>query len=145
MQQLVVTHSGDSRQWECAISLGRAGLSPVSTKRGRLQMSIQERVAVEQRDAGTDRFVAARRAYTYALLDDADHEVFAYHWHPHEQIKFPHLHIGAGGGTLRAELHRAHLPTGAIAINDFLLTTIRDFGVLTRRPDYLAVLEASPD
>jgi hypothetical protein len=82
-------------------------------------------------------------AYYYGLEDGDGQEVLAYHWHPEARsaLTIPHLHLGAGAGHLRRELYRAHLPTGRIALEDFLRLAIRDFGVQPLHTDWQEVLE----
>lgn len=79
--------------------------------------------------------------YGYQLLTDDGAEMLAYHFHPGE-LGFdpPHLHVSSGAGSLRAEFHRAHLPTGTISLEDFLSLVIREFRVRPQRADYRAVL-----
>ena len=85
---------------------------------------------------------AGTSAYWYSLHDER-HEIFAYHWHPEQtpNVTFPHLHLEAGAGVQRAELTRAHLPTGGVTLAAFLRMAIRDFGVEPRRNDWQNVLE----
>jgi hypothetical protein len=69
-------------------------------------------------------------------------EIVAYHWHPGRRspIDFPHLHLGAGSGVDREELHKAHLPTGRVELEDVLLMAIQEFGVRPRREDWEEIL-----
>ena len=85
----------------------------------------------------------ARTGTYYYTLHDERHEILAYHWHPEQtpSIAFPHLHLEAGAGVQRAELTRAHLPTGGVTLTAFLRMAIRDFGVEPRRNDWQNVLE----
>ncbi len=84
-------------------------------------------------------------------LDHSDgREIIAYHWHPeglsHERR--PHLHVGAGFGSLRPEWHKAHLPTGHVSPTAILLLLIDQLGVAPRRddwPDVFAQLDAALD
>lgn len=80
--------------------------------------------------------------YFLTLLDADLREIVAYHWHPegrsHETE--PHLHLGAGAGSLRPELSRAHLPTARIAVQDVLRLAVEAFDVRPRRRDWADVL-----
>ena len=83
------------------------------------------------------------RAYRYALEDDAEREIIAYHWHPEQtpRRRHPHLHVGYGAGTqLRVDLRDAHLPTRRISLEEFVRCVIVDFHVQPRRVDWDAVL-----
>lgn len=90
-----------------------------------------------------DRWQARTTAYYYTL-DDADgREILAYHWHPagRSPIVEPHLHLGAGAGTLRRELEKAHLATGIITPVAVLALLLDQFEIRPRRADWRAVLE----
>ncbi len=79
--------------------------------------------------------------YWYALHDER-HEIFAYHWHPEQtpNVVFPHLHLEAGSGVTRAELTRAHLPTGFVPLAAVLRLILADFGAEPQRDDWQATL-----
>jgi len=80
----------------------------------------------------------------YYTLDDADgREILAYHWHPtiRSPVTFPHLHLGAGVGTLRSELTKAHLQTGFITPVALLTLVVEQFGVRPRRADWSTIFE----
>jgi hypothetical protein len=79
-------------------------------------------------------------AYYYSLFDSDEREIIAYHWHPHGDIAFPHLHICAGARIGRADLRDAHIPTGRIALEDLLRMAITEFGVVPRRDDWREAL-----
>lgn len=106
-----------------------------------LGIRIVERVALTQLVSGRRDWSANRSGYRYELHGDTGQEILAFHLHP-DGTGFgePHLHISSGAGNLRPEFHRAHLPTGEIALEAFLAFVIRDFGVRPLRADYAAVL-----
>ena len=82
-------------------------------------------------------------AYEYVLRTDVDgEEIVAYHWHPRgpSPITTPHLHVGAGAEVTRRDMLGAHLPTGRIALEEFLRCLIRDFEVSPHRQDWDTVL-----
>lgn len=97
-------------------------------------------------DAARDarrRWQARTTGYHYAV-DDADgREILSYHWHPtgRSHATTPHLHLGAGAGTLRPELTKAHLATGPITPVALLTLLLEHFAVRPRRTDWPAVLE----
>lgn len=80
--------------------------------------------------------------YIYSLLDDEGKEIVSYQWHPGERspVTTPHLHLGAGANVGRAELQKAHIPTGLIELEDVLLLAIREFGARARRGDWHMIL-----
>ncbi|SPF43243.1 hypothetical protein SBA4_3010004 [Candidatus Sulfopaludibacter sp. SbA4] len=85
----------------------------------------------------------AAKAYYYSLLDAAEKGIIAYHWHPHGNVAFPHLHIGSGARVGRVDLRNAHIPTGRIAMENLLRMVITEFGVAPRRGDWPDVLAQS--
>lgn len=82
-------------------------------------------------------------AYMYTLEDADGREVFGYHWHPESRSpsSFPHIHFGAGAMVGRAEVQRAHFPTGRVSVEEFVRLVIEAFDVKTRRRDWRAVLQ----
>ena len=51
--------------------------------------------------------------------------------------------LGRGAKTGRTELGEAHLPTGRVALEDFVNLVIEDFNVLPVRDDWKEALQAS--
>jgi hypothetical protein len=85
--------------------------------------------------------------YVYTLLASDGVEVVAYHWHPETtaSLSFPHLHIGLAAlgrdaAVLPGQFHKVHLPTGPVALEDFIRLAITEFGVEPRRADWADVL-----
>jgi hypothetical protein len=83
-------------------------------------------------------------AYKIDNWDDGD-EIMAYHWHPDERIKYPHLHLSHGALIERHEIREAHVPTGRIAIEDVIQFLIESFGVIPFNEEWKAVLSESRD
>ena len=82
----------------------------------------------------------ATAAYYYTLGVESGPENLGYHWHPFSGVRFPHLHLSAGSGVDRDELHKAHLPTGRIALEQVVRLAIAEFAVEPLRPDWDEVL-----
>lgn len=83
--------------------------------------------------------------YKYAVADAlSGHEIFAYHLHP-GKVFAPHLHLGAGAGSLAAPLYKAHFPTaGPVELTGLFRLLIEDFGVRPLRADWAVVLDENP-
>jgi hypothetical protein len=92
-----------------------------------------------------NRYEIATTGYSYAIRDEFDKEIVAWHWHREQtpEVEFPHLHIGAGALVQRDELHRAHLPTGIVTLAEVVHSAITDFHVEPRRADWQAILDAA--
>lgn len=89
------------------------------------------------------RWQARTTGYRYAIEDADGREILAYHWHPtgRSHTTMPHLHLGAGAGTLRPELTKAHLATGPVTPVALLTLLLEPFAVRPRRTDWPAILE----
>ena len=86
-------------------------------------------------------------AYYYTLQETEGPEIFSYQWHPTQgsHVTFPHLHLGAGSveGEGMNILEGFHLPTGRVALEDFVRLLIEEIGIPPLREDWEAVLERS--
>jgi len=83
----------------------------VSRSSGPLTLSLRHFYAVlsDASRARSEHWQTQTTAYYYKV-DDADgREILAYHWHPagRSPETRPHLHLGAGAGTLRRDPPRA--------------------------------------
>jgi hypothetical protein len=92
------------------------------------------------------RFKVTTQSYFYALENDAQHEIFAFHWHPESETKFPHLHIGHGAGNqIRPEIRNIHFQTARVAFEEFCQILLKEFGVVPERSDAEKVLSHNLD
>lgn len=89
-----------------------------------------------------ERWQARTAGYFYSLDAAGGREIVAYHWHPtgRSHVTAPHLHLGAGAGTLAPELSKAHPLTGRVTPVAVLRLLIERFAVAPRRADWDAVL-----
>ena len=79
-------------------------------------------------------------AYFYALHDAEQRELMAFHWHPEtEGQKGPHLHLYDASDIIDL-LAKVHLPTGRIALEQFLRFLIVELDVKPLRDDWEKVL-----
>jgi hypothetical protein len=85
---------------------------------------------VEDPELG-QRWRVITTGYVYSLDDANLQEILAFHWHPtgRSPVIEPHLHLGPGARVGYDRLHRAHIPTGHITIQEVLLLAINDLGV----------------
>jgi hypothetical protein len=84
-------------------------------------------------------------AYFYTLQEAHGSEILSYQWHPTvpESVTYPHLHLGYAAAITREELHHAHLPTGRVALEDFVRLLIEAFTVPPARENWEEVLAQS--
>jgi hypothetical protein len=78
--------------------------------------------------------------YIYNVGESAESPrdyLFAWHWHPTNRPEC-HLHIKAHVG--KVDLHRRHLPTARVSLEEVLRFLIQECGVRPARDDWEAVL-----
>ncbi len=97
-------------------------------------------IRVEEPDRGPWRVSTAE--YNYNLRDADNRVVLAFHWHPAERFKVrhPHLHLDQGARLGHEDLHRTHIPTGRISIEEVIRFVITELRVEPLRGDWEKVL-----
>ena len=121
-----------------SLALGKGRPVPL---RGPGRVSLQVRLRyrlIEDAEGWSVRIVA----YQYAILDQTEREIVAYHWHPDGEsaVGTPHCHLGAGAGAARAELNDAHLPTGPVPLTAVVRLAVEAFRAQPARRNWHAVL-----
>jgi hypothetical protein len=116
------------------VSLRRSrGLNPI-----RLRVSIEYTVAPSTDRAGW--WEASLAGWVYEIRSNAGLPFLAFHWHPSSgRVTWPHLH--AYGVNESVELHKLHPPTGTVTAGAVVRFLIEDLDVLSRRPDWQAILD----
>jgi hypothetical protein len=99
---------------------------------GRISLQVRLRYRLNQDDDGWWVTIAA---YQYALFDEREQEIVAYHWHPEGEshVVTPHLHLGAGAQVGRAELTDAHIHTGLVSLTAAVRLSIEVFSAQPSR------------
>lgn len=69
---------------------------PATLARSRLAIRVSQYYPVVRAGPPHGPYKVSTRAYWYTLEDKFRHEVLAYHWHPDQGRRFPHLHLGHG-------------------------------------------------
>jgi hypothetical protein len=128
-KQLVAGRDGDDRLllYEPPVTLQRKNGAP-------LCMAITQTYRIVPTETG---YKAKSTSYIYGVsleCDGAPQQIFDFHWHPLRtpRLQWPHLHVRAEGPD--GNLGHAHFPTARLAIEDFLRSLIRDFGVKPKLP-----------
>lgn len=117
-----------------------------------LSVAIAGRVIEDERpDRGPYRVTTTQ--YSITLSEDADEsrEILAYHWTPEApggQVRAPHLHIGRSALNDRYAddpicLHRRHVRTDRVSIEQIALMAIEEFQVTPQNPRWFSVLSSS--
>lgn len=108
-----------------------------------LSLQIRQQYRIVENSGVGGPWKVSTTSYAYALLRDDHQEIVTFHWHPTgpSSITTPHVHIGSGAEAAFPGLTGAHIPTGRIAIEQFLRLIIEDLGVEPVRDDWSDVLD----
>jgi len=101
-------------------------------------LSLGQRFEIVRDDAVTDGpYRVHTREYWYQFSLEDGRELFAFHWTPDaadsRQRRYPHLHVGVAlllpeTPILSGVLHKRHIPTGRISIENIVRFAIEELG-----------------
>jgi hypothetical protein len=94
-------------------------------------------------------------SYQYRILDIKERELVIHDWHPQgmSPVLTPHVHVPPAGAVIMAQrpgspregaktyLGDLHIPTARIFLEDVVEFLIRDFDVVTLKPNWRTLLE----
>jgi hypothetical protein len=102
-----------------------------------LSIRVSQQYRLVEVPSGTGPWRVTTVAYHYTLQESGGPEILSYQWHPNvpNTARYPHLHLGHGAGLGREEFHRAHLPTGRVALEAFVRLLIEGFQVPPEKED----------
>jgi hypothetical protein len=108
-----------------------------------LKLELQHRYAIVEAHDERSRWTTTTTEYVYAVSDERDDLIAAWHWHPTsgragDEAHSPHIHAYGDRATLT--LHKLHLPTGRVSLEALVRFLIEDFDVIPRRTDWSAIL-----
>lgn len=100
----------------------------------RIAFSASQNFRIIQAKGSLGPWRVSTAAYYYSIETVEGQEILQYHWHPEDTggIDYPHLHLGAAAGKLRADLASAHVRTSRVSLEYVLEMLIEDFGVRAR-------------
>jgi hypothetical protein len=118
---------------------------------------VRQRYRLVDAGGAARRWRAATTGYDFALYDDEQKEILAFHWHPgsRSRVSAPHAHIGPGAVNqadlaraglppgsvaLRDDLGKAHLPTGPISLVQVVRLAIEDFSARPLLGNWVSIL-----
>lgn len=117
---------------------------PVRLKRSSgddIVLSVSQQYEIAERDQG---FRVRTLMYSYKIDNWSDgHEIMAYHWHPEERVRYPHLHLSYGAMIGMKDLLTAHVPTGRIALEDVIQFLIESLKAMPAKEQWETRLEES--
>lgn len=89
-----------------------------------------------------ERWKVTTAKYKHSIVDEEEHEVVSYHWHPEGTVSWPHMHVGSVF-SYSTFVTGAHFPTGRVALEQIVRLIIEDFMVEPKRPDWDECLNRS--
>ena len=110
-----------------------------------LQLKVEQTCRIIEADEGGYRLTTTLYAYTLLEAVDPPRPILAYHWHPQQKPRHPHLHIYAAQHAAVPRLPRAHLPTARVALEDVLYLTLDEFGATAVQPNWRGTLKETRD
>lgn len=111
---------------------------PISGPHRRLSIDIRMRYEITRdHEAQGGPYRVRTLAYHYQLADSEGAEVICCQWQPNgaSHVKSPHLHVGASQLQPTAILHKVHVPTSRVSVEQFVRLAI-DLGVQPLVLDY---------
>lgn len=110
-----------------------------------LWSTIQFEFTENTRPSGGRKVSTRHYSHSVYLDEDAQVELLSWQWHPLDAgPTYPHLHVH-GGDLVGQSLHKLHLPTGRVFLEDVLLFLLNDDIVDPAHPDAHGTLEENLD
>ncbi len=86
--------------------------------------------------------------YLYSILDEERRDLIGFHYHPElddDPVSYPHIHVYADADERFSffDLHRRHIPSGRVALEDVIEWLIAELDVIAIRKDWPEVLEGT--
>jgi hypothetical protein len=136
---LVASGSAVNRLESLALNLG----SPSRLRGKHLYVTVKLQYRVTHAEGESGPWKVSTAAYFYALHDEKQREIMAFHWHPEtEGQKQPHLHL-YDASNIATMLAKVHVPTGRITLEQYLRFLIVELKVRPLRSDWQKVLEGT--
>lgn len=93
-----------------------------------------------------NNYLVSTKSYMYSILDAKNKELIGFHYHPElddDPIIHPHIHVYADADQRFAEfnLHKRHIPSGRVALEDVLEWLIVEMQVKPRQSNWQKVLQ----
>ncbi len=91
---------------------------------------------------------ASTKYYIYSLLDEEKKDLIGFHFHPdltEDPVLYPHIHVYADADKRYAffNLHKRHIPSGRVALEDVIEWILAELTVKPLRDDWKDVLNQS--
>ena len=90
-------------------------------------------------------FKVSTKFYLYSIADENNNDLIGFHYHPElteDPVPYPHIHAYADQDArfLSLNLHKRHIPSGRVALEDVVRWLIDEMKVTPIRDDWDTVL-----
>ncbi len=95
-------------------------------------------------------FHISTKQYLYSIFDAQIKELISFHFHPEltaDPILYPHIHVYADDDPRfkQFNLHKRHIPSGRVALEDIIDWLISELGVQPIREDWQSILNQTSE
>lgn len=136
----VLPYGPDRHQLSCSVP---GGFFPVSRNDG-VKLFIDINQEIESPSAAND-YKVSTKFYLYSIADAKKDDLIGFHFHPdltEDPVLYPHIHAYADKDPRFAplNLHRRHIPSGRVPLEDVIRWIITELEVVPARADWDKVL-----
>src|ERR1700733_5403343 len=98
-----------------------------------------------QQPTARNNYLVSTKSYLYSILDADKKNLIGFHYHPEldeDPVMHPHIHVYADADKRFADfnLHKRHIPSGRVALEDVIEWLILELGVQTKQPNWQKIL-----
>ena len=111
------------------------------------KLFINIRQESQQPNARND-YLVSTKGYIYTILDAKKKDLVGFHYHPEldeDPVMHPHIHVDADADEQFAEfnLHKRHIPSGRVALEDVIEWLIVELEVKALRSNWQQILQTT--
>ncbi len=102
---------------------------------------------IQQPNARND-YLVSTKSYMYSILDAEKKDLIGFHYHPElddDPVMHPHIHVYADADKRFADfnLHKRHIPSGRVALEDVIEWLIVELEVKALRSNWQQILQTT--
>lgn len=95
-----------------------------------------------------NNYLVSTKSYLYSILDAEKKDLIGFHYHPElddDPVVHPHIHVYADTDKRFADfnLHKRHIPSGRVALEDVIEWLIIELEVKALRSDWQRILQTT--
>ena len=131
--------------WSGASMLESAPIILQRKNNSRLFVNIRQEI---QQPNARNNYLVSTKGYIYSVLDAEKKDLIGFHYHPElddDPVMHPHIHVYADADERFADfnLHKRHIPSGRVALEDVIEWLIIELEVKALRSDWRQILQAT--